>query len=107
MGTHQESYWGRTIAEAKSDIVVLNHAQPYNNKTLTPFEALTGLVSPANGIPMTDQKYTELVSRDWTTKKKNMKERPLPTYPGNRGTSSQDNDKQTQDEKETLDRKNT
>lgn len=98
MGCIKKAIGGRTIAEAKANIVALNHSQPYNNKTLTPFEAMTGLVSPVNGIPMTEQGYTELISRDWITKKKNMKESPLSTYPGNRGTSSQD--KYTQEERE-------
>ena len=71
VGRIKKAIGGISIAEEKADIVDLNHVQPYNNKTLTPFEAMYGLVSPVKGIPMTDQKETELVSREWTTEKKN------------------------------------
>ena len=55
---------GRKIEDAMEDISALNHGQPYNNKTLTPYEALHGVISPLNGIPMPDTKETELVTRD-------------------------------------------
>ena len=51
----------RKISEAMEDIMALNHGQPYNNKRLTPFEALFGIVSPVNGIPMTDKSMRVLV----------------------------------------------
>ena len=82
------------------DIVALNHGQPYDNKKLTPFEVLTGLVSPVNRIPMTEKSMKELVSRQWLTEKKNAKENPLPTHPDNNETNGQDNHKPTNFERE-------
>ena len=85
----------RTIEDAMQDIVALNHAPPYKDQRLTPFESLTGLVSPLNGIPMTDKSRKELVSREWLTEKVNAKENPLPTHPDNNTTNGEDNHAQT------------
>ena len=51
------------------DIAALNLSQPYNNKTLTPYEELYGISSPVNGIPMTDEAQKELVDRKYVTDK--------------------------------------
>ena len=40
----------RKIEDCTMDIVALNMSQPYNNKTLTPFEELHGMTSPVNLI---------------------------------------------------------
>ena len=51
------------------DISALNLSQPYNNKTLTPFEELYGIASPVNGIPMTEAADKELVERKYVSDK--------------------------------------
>ena len=39
----------RKLDDCKMDIAALNLSQPYNNKTLTPYEELDGISSPVNG----------------------------------------------------------
>ena len=51
------------------DIGALNLSQPYNNKTLTPYEELYGIASPVNGISMTDEARKELVERKYVSDK--------------------------------------
>ena len=51
------------------DIIALNMKQPYNNKTLTPFEELHGMTSPVNGIPMPESAIKELVERKYISDK--------------------------------------
>ena len=59
----------RKMEDCTMDIVALNMSQPYNNKTLTPFEELHGMTSPVNGIPMKDSTLRELVERKYLTDK--------------------------------------
>ena len=66
------------------DILALNHSPAYSNKNLMPFEALHGVVSSVNSIPMTEKAMKELVERTWVTEKKNAKENPHPGFPGTR-----------------------
>ena len=54
----------RKIEDAMQDIIALNLSPPYNNQRLTPFEAMHGLVSPVNRIPMTESGEKEPVNRD-------------------------------------------
>merc|ERR1712015_316052 len=59
----------RKIEDCMMDIGALNLSQPYNNKTLTPYEELYGIASPVNGIPMTDEARKELVERKYVSDK--------------------------------------
>ena len=59
----------RKMEDCTMDIIALNMSQPYNNKTLTPFEELHGLTSPVNGIPMKDSSIIELVERKYLSDK--------------------------------------
>ena len=63
------------------DIVALNVSQPYNNKTLTPFEELFAISSPVNGIPMTDEATKELVERIYLSDKIQRAELATQTLP--------------------------
>ena len=85
----------KTIEDAMEDICALNNGIPYTNMRLSPFESLTGIVSPVNGIPMTEHSQKILVSRDWVTEKVNAKENPPPTHPENNTTNGEDNHPQT------------
>ena len=81
------------------DILALNLSQPYHNKSLTHFEPLHAVVSPVNGIPMTEDAMKELVERKWVTDKKNAKELSN-SNPETKNSGSQDTHKQTQEERE-------
>merc|ERR1712030_230266 len=59
----------RKIEDCMKDISALNLSQPYSNKTLTPFEELYGISSPADGIPMTEEAEKELVEHKYVTDK--------------------------------------
>merc|ERR1712030_91632 len=59
----------KKIEDCKLAIEALNLSQPYSNKTLTPFEELYGVVSPVNGIPMTEEAEKDLVDIKYTTDK--------------------------------------
>ena len=74
------------------DIIALNLSQPYNNKSLTPFEALHTVTSPVNGIPITEHAEKELVERKWVTDKKNAKELSN-SNPETKNSGSQDTHK--------------
>merc|ERR1712030_57832 len=49
----------KKIEDCQRELAALNLRQPYNNKTLTPFEELYGISSPVNGIPMTEEAEKE------------------------------------------------
>ena len=59
----------RKLEDCKMDIAALNLSQPYNNKTLTPYEELYGISSTVNGIPMTEAAHRELVDRKYVSEK--------------------------------------
>ena len=80
------------------DIVALSLSQPYSNKSLTAFEALHAFVSPVNGIPMTDDAEKELIERKCPSDKKQKMEMQN-TKPTSKTSSSEDNHKQTQEER--------